>query len=174
MVWCDDDVLLAYADLVDALDALRVAWRKYSGRARLEHVVMLCDARMEKALEMQAPDEARASVREAFVAIVALGQVLLGERELRGTARRELRGAVGDSRGIVAGRGRAPSEGPFAVAAVVDDELEAAWRMAGVVLDVMAGYVSRADQVLRRVLLDGELLDDALERLDKEGESLAR
>lgn len=165
MVWCDDDVLLAYADLVDALDALRVAWRKYSGRARLEHVVMLCDARMEKALEMHAPDEARASVREAFVAIVALGQVLLGERELRGTARREVRGAMCDSRGTVA---RAFSEGPLAVAAVVDDELEAAWRMVGVVLDVMAGYVSRADQVLRRVLLDGELLDDALVRLEQE------
>lgn len=145
MVWCDDDVLLAYADLADALEALRVAWRKYSGRARLEHAVMLCDARMEKAFEMQAADEARASVRDAFVGIVGLGQVLLGERELRGTA------------GCPAARG-----------ALVDDELEAAWRMVGVVLDVMTPHVSGADVVLRRVLLDGELLDDALARLEQE------
>jgi hypothetical protein len=145
MVWCDDDVLLAFADLADAVEALRVSWRKYSGRARLEHVSMLCDARMEKAFELQAPDEARAAVRDAFVAIVALGQVLLGERELRGTA-----------------------ECPAAASAIVDDELEAAWRMVGVVLDVLAPYVSDADQVLRRVLLEGELLDDALARLDEE------
>ena len=40
--------------------------------------------------------------------------------------------------------------------------------MVGVVLDVLAPYVSDADQVLRRVLLEGELLDDALARLDEE------
>lgn len=145
MVWCDDDVLLAYADLADAVEALRVSWRKYSGRARLEHVALLCDARMEKAFEVQAPDEARAAVRDAFVAIVALGQVLLGERELRGVTML-----------------------PVAAGAVVDDELEHAWRMSEVMLDVLAPYVSGADRVLRRVLLDGELLDDALARLEQE------
>ena len=145
MVWCDDDVLLAFADLADAVEALRVSWRKYSGRARLEHVSMLCDGRMAAAFEMQAPDEARAAVRDAFVAVVALGQVLLGERELRGTADR-----------------------PVAAGAIVDEELEVAWRMVGVVLDVLAPYVSEADQVLRHVLLEGELLDDALARLDEE------
>ena len=145
MVWCDDDVLLAYADLADALEALRVAWRKYSGRVRLEHAVMLCDARMEAAFVVQAADEARASVRDAFVGIVGLGQVLLGERELRGS-----------------------SGCPMAIGAVVDEELEAAWRMVGVVLDVLAPYVGGADVVLRRVLLDGELLDDALARLEEE------
>ncbi len=146
MVWCDDDVLLAYADVADAVEALRASWRKYSGRARLEHVTLLCDARMEKAFEVQAPDEARAAVRDAFVAIVALGQVLLGERELRGATRL-----------------------PAATGALVDDELEIAWRMCGVMLDVLAPYVSHADQVLRRVLLEGELLDDALARLGQEG-----
>jgi len=149
MVWCDDDVLLAYADLADALEALRVAWRKYSGRARLEHAVLLCDARMEAAFVMQAADEARASVRDAFVGIVGLGQVLLGERELRGS----------------------PGS-PMAMGAVVDEELEAAWRMVGVVLDVLAPYVNGADIVLRRVLLDGEQLDDALARLDAENAAM--
>lgn len=160
VVWCDDDVLLAYADLVDACAALRAEWRKYSGRARLEHVSLLCDARMEKAFVMQAPDEARAAVREAFVAVVALGQVLLSERELRGTAACSARARVG-------GRGVESARGPAAMSAVFDDELETAWRMVGVVLDVMAPYVSDADQVLRRVLLDGELLDDALAWLEE-------
>ncbi|MBV8760452.1 MAG: hypothetical protein JO257_24385 [Deltaproteobacteria bacterium] len=151
MVWCDDDVLLAYADLVDACAALRVAWRKYSGRARLEHVSLLCDARMERAFVMQAADEARAAVRAAYVAIVALGQVVLGERELRGSP----------------GASAFAARGPAASGAAVDDELEAVWRLVGVVLDVMAPYVSDADQVLRRVLLDGELLDDAITRLEE-------
>jgi len=150
MVWCDDDVLLAYADLADALEALRVAWRKYTGRARLEHAVMLCDARMDAAFVVQAADEAKASVRDAFVGIVGLGQVLLGERELRGS-----------------------SGCPMSLGAVVDDELEAAWKMVGVVLDVLTPYVSGADVVLRRVLLEGELLDDALARLE-EGSAAAR
>ena len=135
MVWCDDDVLLAYADLADALEALRVSWRKYSGRARLEHAVQLSDARMEAAFEVQAVDEAKASVRDAYVGVVTLGQVLLEERELRGG-------------------GGCPS----ATSAVRDDELEAAWRLVAVVLDVMEPYVSGADVVLRRVLLEGELL----------------
>jgi hypothetical protein len=148
MLWCDDDVLLAYADLVDAVDALRAAWRRYPERARLEHAIMLVDERMDHAFEERAADEADIAVHDAYVGVVALGQLLLGEREVRCADERE----PWDDRDTWLTSGG-------------DAELEQAWRMVGVVLDSLTPYVSRADDALRRVLLEGEALEDALLRI---------
>jgi len=153
MLWCDDDVLLAYADLIDAVDALREAWRRYPERVRLEHALMLADERMGHALEERATDEAEIAVHDAFVGIVALGQLLLGERELRSAEERE----PWDDRDTWQTSGGDTGA----------DELEQAWRMVGVVLDSLTPYVSRADDALRRVLLEGEALEDALLRMEK-------
>lgn len=153
MLWCDDDVLLAYADLIDAVDALRAAWRRYPERARLEHAIMLVEERMDHAFEERAADEAEIAVHDAFVGVVALGQLLLGEREVRCADERE----PWDDRDTWQTSGGDTG----------DDELEQAWRMVGVVLDSLTPYVSRADDALRRVLLEGEALEDALLRIEK-------
>ena len=148
MLWCDDDWLLAYADLIDAVDALREAWRRYPERVRIEHALMLADERMGHALEERATDEADIAAHDAFVGIVALGQLLLGEREVRSADERE----PWDERDTWrTGAG--------------DTELEHAWRMVGVVLDALTPYVSKVDDALRRVLLEGEALEDALLRI---------
>jgi hypothetical protein len=152
MLCCDDDVLLSYADLIDAVDALRAAWRRYPERARLEHAIMLVDERMNRALEEQATDEADLAVHDAFVGIVALGQLLLGEREVRFADERE----AWDERDTWQTNGGDTG----------DAELEQAWRMVGVVLDSLTPYISRADDALRRVLLEGETLEDALLRIE--------
>ena len=155
MLWCDDDVLLAYADLVDAVDDLRRAWRRHPDKARLEHAQMLIEERMGHALEERAQDEAEIATHDAYVAVVALGQLLLGEREVREAEMRE----AWDERETWSGDG--PGAG--------GEELDHAWRMMGVMLDAMTGYVSSADDALRRVLLEGEALEDALARLESAG-----
>jgi hypothetical protein len=151
MLWCDDDVLLAYADLVDAVDALRFAWRRYAERARLEHAAMLLDERMGHALREQQAQAAEVAVHDAYVGVIALGQLLLGERELRGADERE----PWDDRDTWQNDG----------GDVGDAELDQAWRMVGIVLDELTPYVSRADHALRRVLLDRIPLEHALESL---------
>lgn len=153
MLCCDDDVLLSYADLIDAVDALRAAWRRYPERARLEHAVMLVDERMNHALEEHATDEAELAVHDAYVGIVALGQLLVGEREVRFADERE----AWDERDTWQTGGGDTG----------DAELDQAWRMVGVVLDALTPYVSRADDALRRVLLDGEALEHALLRIER-------
>jgi hypothetical protein len=151
MLWCDDDVLLAYADLVDSVDALRVAWRRYPERARLEHAVMLVDERMGHALRERTARDADIAIHDAYVGVVAMGQLLLGERQIREADEHE----PWDERDTwQTGSGD-----------VGDAELEQAWRMTSNVLDAMTPYVSRADDALRRVLLEGEPLDDALARM---------
>ena len=133
------------------MDALRDAWRRYPERVRLEHALMLADERMGHALEERASDEAEIAVHDAFVGIVALGQLLLGEREVRYADERE----PWDERDTwQTGDGD-----------IGDAELEQAWRMVGVVLDSLTPYVSKADDALRRVLLEGEALEEALLRI---------
>jgi hypothetical protein len=148
MLWCDDGVLLAYADLVDAVDALRVAWRRYPERVRLEHALMMVDERMGHALDDRGVLPADVAVHDAFVGVVAMGQLLLGEREVRCAEARD----VWDDRDTwQTGSGD-----------IGDAELDQAWRMAGALLDALTPYVSRADDALRRMLLDGLALDDAV------------
>ncbi len=116
---------------------------------------MLIEERMGHALEERAQDEAEIAVHDAFVGVVALGQLLLGEREVREAEMRE----AWDERETWS---TWPEDGP----SVGGEELDHAWRMVGVMLDAMTSYVSWADDALRRVLLEGEALEDALARLE--------
>jgi len=175
MLSCDDDVLLSYADLVDAIDDLRRAWRRHPDKARLEQAQMLIEERMGHALDERAQDEAEIATHDAYVAVVALGQLLLGEREVREAEMREaemreaeMREAEmreAEMREVCGERETWSGDGPGAG----DEELDHAWRMMGVMLDAMTGYVSSADDALRRVLLEGEALEDALARLESAG-----
>ena len=113
---------------------------------------MLIEDRIGRALEERAQDEAEIAVHDAYVAVVALGQLLLGEREVREAEMRE----AWDERETWSGEGHG----------VGGVELDHAWRMVGVMLDAMTSYVSWADDALRRVLLEGEALEDALARLE--------
>ena len=165
MLSCDDDVLLSYADLVDAIDDLRRAWRRHPDKARLEQAQMLIEERMGHALDERAQDEAEIATHDAYVAVVALGQLLLGEREVREAEMRETEMREAEMREAWGERETWSGDGPGAGG----EELDHAWRMMGVMLDAMTGYVSSADDALRRVLLEGEALEDALARLERAG-----